>query len=49
MAQNRPTILDIDCTTGIETVREMNDEEYAQYLIDEAANQARQAEQTPAE
>lgn len=34
----RPEIIIVDCSTGIETIREMNDEEYAQYLIDQEAN-----------
>ena len=45
MAQNRPIVYEINCTTNEEIVREMNDEEYAQHLIDVAANEARQAEQ----
>jgi len=49
MPQNRPTVIDINCTTGNETVREMNDEEYEQYLIDEAANQAEQASKNASE
>lgn len=34
----RPEIIVIDCSTGIETTREMDDAEYAQYLIDQEAN-----------
>lgn len=30
----RPNILEINVNTKEETIREMNDEEYAQYLID---------------
>lgn len=37
----RPKVLIVDCSTGEETIREMNDEEYAQFLIDQekASNQ----------
>lgn len=31
----RPEIVIIDCSTGKETIREMNDEEYTQYLKDQ--------------
>lgn len=34
----RPEIIFIDCQTGVETIREMDDAEYAQYLIDQEAN-----------
>lgn len=39
----------VDCSTGETVIREMNDAEYAQHLIDVAAWEAEQAEQTPAE
>ncbi len=37
---NRPIIGILDVQTGEEVIREMNDEEYAQYLIDVEASQA---------
>jgi hypothetical protein len=33
-----PTIIVINCITGETIEREMNQEEYAQYLIDQEAN-----------
>jgi hypothetical protein len=40
----KPQIAEIDCSTGETIIREMNDEEYAQHLIDVAAWEAEQAE-----
>ncbi len=39
----RPNVCIIDCSTGEETIRPMNDEEYAQHLKDIAV------EETPTE
>lgn len=41
----KPIKIIFDCATQEEIVREMNDSEYAQYLIDVAAWEAKQAEQ----
>lgn len=41
----RPTILEVNCETQLETVREMNDEEYAKYLADIAAYEAEHPEE----
>lgn len=41
---SRPTIKIIDGLTQEEIIREMNDVEYAQHLIDKAADEARIAE-----
>ena len=32
----KPNVQEINCQTGEETIREMTDEEYEQYLKDEA-------------
>jgi hypothetical protein len=34
----KPNVLDVNVATGEQTVREMTDAEYAQYLIDQEAN-----------
>jgi hypothetical protein len=39
----RPTIAILDVTTQELVVREMNDTEYAQHLVDKAAAEAREA------
>lgn len=44
----KPNIAIFDVETQTQTIREMNDEEYAQHLIDVAAWEAEQASQTPA-
>jgi hypothetical protein len=36
----KPTVLDVDVTTGEQTVREMTDAEYAVYLQDQANAEA---------
>lgn len=41
----RPLIGVFDCFTQEETTREMNDEEYAQYLIDQENNTANQPQE----
>jgi hypothetical protein len=40
----KPQVKIVNCETGEEIVREMNDDEFAQYEADQAANAARQAE-----
>lgn len=35
---SRPLIGEFNCENQLQTVREMNDEEYAQYLIDQQNN-----------
>jgi hypothetical protein len=40
----RPIITIVDAINGAEITREMNDEEYAQYIIDKAAFEAQEAE-----
>lgn len=42
---NKPKIAVIDVQTQEEVIREMNDAEYEQYLIDVAQAEARQAEE----
>lgn len=37
----KPNVLDVDVNTGEQTVREMTDTEYEQYLIDKANAEAR--------
>lgn len=39
----KPQIAVIDCSTGEETIREMNDEEFSQHLVDVADSEAEQA------
>ena len=49
---NKPTIKIVDISTQEEIVREMNDEEYAQYqqmVADGLAKQAEQAADNPSE
>lgn len=41
----KPQIAVIDCSKGETVIREMNDAEYAQHLIDVATWEAQQAEQ----
>lgn len=41
----KPNVTITDCQTQEIIIREMNDEEYAQYLIDVAAWESQQAEQ----
>ena len=36
----KPKVLDVDCQTGEQTVREMTDAEYDQYLLDKANAEA---------
>lgn len=38
----RPNVLDIDVVNDTQTEREMNDAEYAQYLVDIAEAEAQQ-------
>jgi hypothetical protein len=38
----RPIILEVNCATGEEVYRELNDDEYAQYLLDQEARAALQ-------
>lgn len=45
----RPEIKIVNCETGEEIVREMNDEEYAQYQIDVANGKAKEEAQAKAE
>ena len=56
----RPTKLVVDCTTGVQTITELTDEEFAQYNADiasfahqkverDAAEQAKAAAKTSAE
>jgi hypothetical protein len=40
----KPLIAEINCKTNEEYIREMNDEEYAQHLIDKSAYEAEQAQ-----
>jgi hypothetical protein len=40
----RPTIILINAETQEQIIREMNDEEYSQYLIDQEAAESRAAE-----
>lgn len=42
---NRPEITVIDAITQEQIIREMNDEEYAQYLIDKEAAESSAAEE----
>lgn len=42
---SKPLVHEYNCETKEETIREMNDEEYAQFLIDQEAAQARIAEE----
>lgn len=37
----KPNVLDVDCQTGEQTVREMTDAEYDQYLLDKANAETR--------
>lgn len=41
---SKPQIKIVNCETGEEIVREMNDAEFAQYQAEQAAESARQAE-----
>jgi hypothetical protein len=41
----RPNVQEINVTTQEEIIREMNDAEYEQHLIDKAAWEAEQAEE----
>ena len=45
----KPEIKIVNCETGEEIVREMNDEEYAQYQIDVANGKAKEEAQAKAE
>jgi len=45
----KPQIAEIDCSTHEQIVREMNDEEYAQHLIDVAEFEAEQASKNASE
>jgi hypothetical protein len=40
----RPEIKVVNCETGEEIIREMDDAEFAQYKVDQAAEEARQAQ-----
>lgn len=42
---SRPMVNDFNCITNEYTYREMTDEEYAQFLIDQEAAQARIVEE----
>jgi hypothetical protein len=42
---SRPTRIEVDCSTGIETIIELTDEEIAQMEADQAAEAARKAEE----
>lgn len=46
---SRPTRIEVDCSTGIETIIELTDAEIAQMEADAAAAAARRAEQEAAE
>jgi hypothetical protein len=41
----RPNVMEVKVDTGETIIREMNDEEYAQHLIDVAAEVERNAEE----
>jgi soluble cytochrome b562 len=41
---NRPTVYIFNAETQEEVIREMNDEEYAQHLVDKAIFEAQEAE-----
>lgn len=45
---SRPTRIEVDCSTGIETIIELTDAEIAQMEADAAAATARQAEEEAA-
>ena len=45
---NRPTRIEIDCSTGIESVIELTDAEIAQMEADRVAAEARKAEEDAA-
>jgi len=45
----RPQIGEVNCSTGETTIREMNDEEYAQHLKDVADYEAEQASKNASE
>ena len=45
----RPEIKEVNCTTGEEIVREMNDEEFANYQSDVARGKAKEQAQAQAE
>jgi hypothetical protein len=45
---SRPTRIEINCTTGVESVIELTDAEIAQMEADRAAAEARQAEEDAA-
>jgi hypothetical protein len=44
----RPTRIEIDCSTGIESIIELTDAEVAQMQVDAAAAEARRAEEDAA-
>jgi hypothetical protein len=46
---SRPTRIEVDCSTGIETIIELTDAEIAQMEADRAAAAARKAEEEAAE
>lgn len=46
---SRPTRIEVDCSTGIETIIELTDAEIAQMEADAAAAVARKAEEEAAE
>ncbi len=46
---SRPTRIEVDCSTGIETIIELTDAEIAQMEADAAAFAARKAEEDAAE
>jgi len=46
---SRPTRIEVDCSTGIETIIELNDAEIAQMEADAAAFATQQAEREAAE
>jgi hypothetical protein len=41
---SRPTKIEVNCTTGVETITELNDEEIAQLELDRIAFQEKQDE-----
>jgi hypothetical protein len=45
---SRPTRIEVDCSTGIETIVELTDAEIAQIEVDAAAFTARKAEEDAA-
>jgi hypothetical protein len=48
MTTDTPTVVEIDCTTGISTERPMTESELAQYLATQADFEARRAEEEAA-